>query len=42
MFCYDLEEWDVEDGMKELQEGGDICILMADSVCYTAETNMIF
>ena len=28
------------DGMgREVQEGGDVCILMADSRCCTAETN---
>ena len=24
---------------REAQEGGDICILITDSRCYTAETN---
>ena len=24
---------------REVQEGGDICIHIADSLCYTAETN---
>ena len=31
----------MEYGMQELQEGGDIRILMADSLRYTAETNSI-
>ena len=31
----DLEEWDEGAGW----EGGDICIHVADSLCYTAETN---
>ena len=26
-------------GGRESKEGGDICILMADSHCYMAETN---
>ena len=29
-------------GGREAQEEGDICILMADSHCCTAETNTIF
>ena len=28
-------------GEREGQEGGDICILMADSCCCMAETNTI-
>ena len=27
-------------GGREAQEGGDVCILTADSCCYTAETNI--
>ena len=27
-------------GEKEVQEGGDICIYIADSLCCTVETNM--
>ena len=27
------------EGGREAQEGGDICILMADSCCYMVETN---
>ena len=27
-------------GWEEAQEGGDICILIADSHCCTAETNI--
>ena len=34
MLCDNLEGW----GGREIQEGG-ICILMADSCCYMAETN---
>ena len=40
MFCDHLEGWDRED-VREAQEGGDICILIADSLCYTTETNTI-
>ena len=38
MLCDDLEGWDGEGG-REAQEGGDICIHIADSLCCTAETN---
>ena len=34
----DLEGWN-EGGEMETQERGDICIRIADSCCYTAETN---
>ena len=27
------------EGGRELQEGGDICLHIADSLCFTAETN---
>ena len=37
MFCDDLEGWD--GGEWEAQEGGDIGIHIADSLCYTGETN---
>ena len=37
--CIDLERWDGEGDGRELQEGGDICIPMADS-CLT-ENNKI-
>ena len=36
MFCGDLDGWDV--GRKEDQEGGDMCIHIADPCCFTAET----
>ena len=29
--CINLEGWDGEGDEREVQEGGDICILMADS-----------
>ena len=41
MLCDHLEGWDRE-GRRETQEGGDnadICICIADSLCYKAETN---
>ena len=38
MLCDDLDGWDGE-GEREVQEGGDICIHIADSLCCTAETN---
>ena len=38
MFCDDLEEWD--GGEWEAHEGGDIGIHIADSLCYTGETNI--
>ena len=34
----DLEGWD-DRGWGEAQDGEDICILLADSCCCTAETN---
>ena len=36
MLCDDLDGWD---GGREVQEGGDICIHIADSLHCTAETN---
>ena len=38
MLCDHLEGWDREGG-KEVQEGGDIGIHIADSLHFTAETN---
>ena len=38
MLCGDLDGWEGGRG-REVQEGGDICIHTADSLCYTAETN---
>ena len=31
MLCDNLEGWDGVEGGKEVQEGGDMCISMADS-----------
>ena len=39
--CNNLEGWDGEGGGREVQEGGDICIPMADSCWCVAETNTI-
>ena len=39
--CNDLEGWDEEGGGKEVSEGEDICIPMADSCWCLAETNTI-
>ena len=41
MLCDDLEGWDGRWGEREAQEGGDICILTADSHCCIAESNII-
>ena len=39
MLCGDLDGWDGGWGRREVQEGGDICIRIADSLRFTAETN---
>ena len=39
MLCDDLDGWNGGWGGSEAQKGGDICIVMADSRCSTAETN---
>jgi len=39
--CDSLEGWDGEEGGKEVQEGGVICMPMADSCGCMAETNTI-
>ena len=36
-----IKGWDGVEGGREVQEGGGTCILMTDSHCYTAETNII-
>ena len=38
MLCDDLDVWGGGSG-REVQEGGDICIHIADSLHCTAETN---
>ena len=40
MLCDHLEGWDRE-GAREVQEGGDICMHMADSLWCTTGTNSI-
>ena len=39
MLCDNLEGWDRTGSGREVQEGGDICILMADSHFCMAEIN---
>ena len=39
MLCDDLERWDGMGSGREAQEGGDICVLLADSHSCTAEMN---
>ena len=50
MLCGNLERWNAVGGGREVQEGGDMCIFMADSHmvhtwsihgCCMAETNTI-
>ena len=36
MLCDELEGWDGGRGGREVQEGGDMCIFMADSHCCMA------
>ena len=38
VLCHNLEGWNGEEGEREVQEGGDICIPMADSSQCMAET----
>ena len=40
VLCDDLEGQDREEG-REAQEGGDMCMHMADSFCYATETNAV-
>ena len=39
--CNIIEGWDGEEGGREVQEEGDICIPMTDSCWRLAETNTI-
>ena len=41
MLCDNLDGWDRVGGQGEVQEGEDICMLMADSLCCIAEANTI-
>ena len=38
MLCDDLERWD-ERGMGGRSKGGDVCLHMADILCFMAKTN---
>ena len=38
MLCNDMEGWDGVAGGREVQEGRDVCIHMADSCCCMTET----
>ena len=39
--CINLEGWDRKGDGRELQEGGDVCIPMADSCLSLTENNKI-
>ena len=39
--CINLEEWDGEGDGREVQEGGDICMPMADSCCSLTENKIL-
>ena len=39
--CVNLEGWDGEGDRKEVQEGGDMCVPMADSCWGLTENNKI-
>ena len=41
VLCNNVEEWDGVGSGREDQGEGDICIPMADSCCYIAETNTL-
>ena len=41
MLCDSLKGWGGEGGRRKVQEEGDVCIPMADSCCYMAETNTV-
>ena len=41
MLCDNLEGWDGMGGGRGDQEGGDMCVPVADSCCFMAETNTI-
>ena len=42
VLCDDTVEWDGMGGEREVQDRGDICILMADSCCCMAESNIMW
>ena len=39
MLCGDLDGWDGGECGREVQEGGDVCMHIADSLRCSAETN---
>ena len=39
MLCDDLEGWGMGGGGREIQDGGNICIYIADSFHCTVEIN---
>ena len=39
--CDNLEGWDGVPGWGKVEEGGDRCVLVADSRCFMAEANTI-
>lgn len=39
MLCDDLVGWSGPEGGREVQEAGDICVLIVDSLRWTEETN---
>ena len=39
--CNNLEEWERAGGEREIQEGGDICVPMADSCSCLTKQNSI-
>ena len=41
LLCLNLEGWDGVGGGREVQEGRDMCIFMADSHCCMPETNTL-
>ena len=41
MLCDDLEEWGGGGGGREAQEGDDVCVHMAGSLCRAVETDTL-
>ena len=41
MLCEDLKGWNGVGGGREVQEGGDMSVPMADSCVYMSKTNTI-
>ena len=38
--CGNLEGWDMVEGGKEIQDGGDVCIPMAGLCCFLPYVNI--